>query len=90
MKTFKQYFEAYANATGRWGDFEIKKKLYQGKLNYMKVPTHIRIYEGTRLGKTLFETQIKWKSEWRTIQYSTSFNEAMNPVQRDPFILPSY
>lgn len=74
MKTFKQHInEGLAYATGRWSDFQIDKLVHKDK--------RLRIYSGKRQGydTQLFETQIIWKGKWRTIQYSTTMEEALNP-----------
>jgi len=68
-KTFKQYLtETYAKADGRWSDFKIDKLVYSGKM--------VRIYSGTRMDRQLFETQVRNRGKWVTIQYANNFEEA--------------
>ena len=77
MKTFKEYFnETYAYATGRWSDFIVDKIVFKDN--------NIRIYIGTRMGSTIFETQVGGNGKWYTVQYSNNIEEAKHPQERDP------
>lgn len=77
MKTFKEYFEeTYAYASGRWQDFIVDRLVFKDK--------NIRIYVGIRMGKTLFETQVKEYGTWNTVQYSNNIEEAKQPQEQDP------
>lgn len=78
MKTFKQFLkETYAKADGRWYDFKVDKLVYNGKM--------LRIYSGTRIGKELFETQIRSKGKWVTVQYANDFQEAKTVPTMDEY-----
>jgi len=85
MKKFDEYVNRYltegtARATGRWYDFTVMKKEFEGRGKLNGHDYHMRIYSGERLGRQLFETQLKFRGKWETVQYSTTIEEAMNPT----------
>lgn len=78
MKTFKDQFnEGFAYASGRWGDFIIDRLVHRDK--------SLRIYVGKRkdFDTQLFETQVMTHDGWKTVQYSTTMEEALHP-QKQP------
>ena len=84
MKTFKQYFtEGTAFASGRWSDFIVNKLEYTAE--------GIKIYSGTRNGNVIYETRIRRKGRWSTVQYSSTLEEAKVVNKRysvEPFKYP--
>jgi hypothetical protein len=75
MKSFNEYLvEGIAYASGRWLDFD--------KQNLEHSNNKLRVYSGIRMGETIFETQIKFRGKWQTVQYSDNMEEALNPKER--------
>lgn len=45
---------------------------------------HMRIYSVVRHGRTLYETQLRWRHAWHTVQYADNLQEAAGIVINHP------